>query len=124
MAFVADQGVLGLASTFVPFFGRPAKTPRGAAVFALRFDAPVVFVVALRQPNGGTGSSVERIEAPQTGDRERDVDAIVARYTEHSREVGTRGVPSSISGSIVDGDGSRRTRRASCEIHGLTRDGR
>ena len=30
VSFVADQGVLGLASTFVPFFGRPAKTPRGA----------------------------------------------------------------------------------------------
>ena len=38
VAFVADQGVMGLASTFVPFFGRPAKTPRGAAVFALRFE--------------------------------------------------------------------------------------
>ena len=37
VAFVADQGVLGLASTFVPFFGRPAKTPRGAAVFAFAF---------------------------------------------------------------------------------------
>ena len=28
VAFLSDQGVLGLASTFVPFFGRPAKTPR------------------------------------------------------------------------------------------------
>lgn len=83
VAFVADQGVKGLASTFVPFFGRPAKTPRGAAVFALRFDVPVVFVVALRQPNGRYRIVVERIEAPQTGDRDRDVDAIVARFTEH-----------------------------------------
>jgi KDO2-lipid IV(A) lauroyltransferase len=83
VAFVADQGVLGLASTFVPFFGRPAKTPRGAAVFALRFDVPVIFVVALRQPNGRYRIVVERIEAPQTGDRDRDVDAIVARFTQH-----------------------------------------
>ncbi|MFL5469307.1 MAG: lysophospholipid acyltransferase family protein, partial [Gemmatimonadaceae bacterium] len=52
VAFVADQGVMGLASTFVPFFGRPAKTPRGAAVFALRFGVPVIFVVALRKPDG------------------------------------------------------------------------
>ncbi|MEP6856902.1 MAG: lysophospholipid acyltransferase family protein [Gemmatimonadales bacterium] len=83
VAFVADQGVMGLASTFVPFFGRPAKTPRGAAVFALRFDVPVVFVVALRNPNGRYKIVVERIEAPKTGDRDRDVDAIVARFTQH-----------------------------------------
>jgi Lauroyl/myristoyl acyltransferase len=83
VAFVADQGVLGLASTFVPFFGRPAKTPRGAAVFALRFDVPVLFVVALRKPNGCYRLVVERIETDKTGDKDRDVDAIVARYTEH-----------------------------------------
>ena len=92
VAFVADQGVMGLASTFVPFFGRPAKTPRGAAVFALRFNVPVVFVVALRQPNGRYRIVVERIEAPQTGDRERDVDAIVTRFTEHL-EKWVRAVP-------------------------------
>ncbi|HEV7837445.1 MAG TPA: lysophospholipid acyltransferase family protein [Gemmatimonadaceae bacterium] len=92
VAFVADQGVMGLASTFVPFFGRPAKTPRGAAVFALRFDTPVIFVVALRQPNGRYRIVVERIEAPQTGDRDRDVDAIVARFTQHL-EKWVRAVP-------------------------------
>jgi KDO2-lipid IV(A) lauroyltransferase len=92
VAFVADQGVMGLASTFVPFFGRPAKTPRGAAVFALRFEVPVVFVVALRKPNGRYRIVVERIEAPQTGDRERDVDAIVARFTQHL-EKWVRAVP-------------------------------
>jgi len=92
VAFVADQGVLGLASTFVPFFGRPAKTPRGAAVFALRFDVPVVFVVALRKPNGRYRIVIERIEAPQTGDRDRDVDAIVARFTQ-TLEKWVRAVP-------------------------------
>jgi KDO2-lipid IV(A) lauroyltransferase len=92
VAFVADQGVMGLASTFVPFFGRPAKTPRGAAVFALRFDVPVVFVVALRQPNGRYRIVIERIEAPRTGDRDRDVDAIVARFTQHL-EKWVRAVP-------------------------------
>ncbi|HEV7839515.1 MAG TPA: lysophospholipid acyltransferase family protein [Gemmatimonadaceae bacterium] len=82
VAFVADQGVLGLASTFVPFFGRPAKTPRGAAVFALRFDVPVLFIVALRKPNGRYRLIVERIEAEDTGNRDKDVDTIVARFTE------------------------------------------
>ena len=58
VAFLADQGVLGLASTFVPFFGRPAKTPSGK--YRLVF---------------------ERIAVEATGDRDRDIDAIVARYT-------------------------------------------
>jgi KDO2-lipid IV(A) lauroyltransferase len=92
VAFVADQGVLGLASTFVPFFGRPAKTPRGAAVFALRFEVPVIFVVALRKPNGRYRIVVERIEALRTGDMDRDVDAIVATFTEHL-EKWVRAVP-------------------------------
>ncbi|HXN76266.1 MAG TPA: lysophospholipid acyltransferase family protein [Gemmatimonadaceae bacterium] len=92
VAFVADQGVMGLASTFVPFFGRPAKTPRGAAVFALRFEVPVIFVVALRKPNGRYRVIVERIEARRTGDMDRDVDAIVASFTEHL-EKWVRAVP-------------------------------
>lgn len=82
VGFIADQGVLGLASTFVPFFGRPAKTPRGAAVFALRFEVPVIFVVALRKPNGRYRIVFERVEIAGTGDRDRDVDAIVAKYTQ------------------------------------------
>ena len=82
VGFVADQGVLGLASTFVPFFGRPAKTPRGAAVFALRFGVPVLFVVALRKPNGRYRLVIEPVEIAGTGDKDGDVDAIVARYTQ------------------------------------------
>ena len=81
VAFLADQGVLGLASTFVPFFGRPAKTPRGPAVFALRLQVPVVFGVAVRQPGGRYRLAFEPVTVEDTGDRDRDVDAIVARYT-------------------------------------------
>jgi len=81
VAFLADQGVLGLASTFVPFFGRPAKTPRGPAVFALRLAVPLVFAVALRQPSGKYRMLLERVPVESTGDRERDTDAIVASYT-------------------------------------------
>lgn len=81
VAFIADQGVLGLASTFVPFFGRPAKTPRGAAVFALRFEVPVIFMVALRKPSGKFRVIVERIEPRPTGDMDQDVDRIVTEFT-------------------------------------------
>jgi KDO2-lipid IV(A) lauroyltransferase len=81
IAFLSDQGVLGLASTFVPFFGRPAKTPRGPAVFALRLKVPVVFGTAIRQPSGKYRISFEPVTVQDTGNRERDVDAVVAEYT-------------------------------------------
>ncbi len=81
VAFVSDQGVMGLASTYVTFFGRPAKTPRGAAVFALKYDTPTLFVTALRQPGGRYRVSVERVPIVRTGDRDADIDAIVANYT-------------------------------------------
>lgn len=81
VAFLTDQGTIGLASTWVPFFGRLAKTPRGPAVFALRLDTPVVFGVAIRQPSGRYVLSFEEIDTTATGDREADVDRIVADYT-------------------------------------------
>lgn len=81
VGFVADQGVRGLASTFVPFFGRPAKTPRGAAVFALRFGAPIIFVAALRKADGSYLVGFEGVPVVDSGDRERDVDAVVLRFT-------------------------------------------
>lgn len=81
VGLVADQGVMGLASTFVPFFGRPAKTPRGPAVFALRYKVPILFISALLQPSGKYRLFVEEIPAVDTGDRDADVDATVARFT-------------------------------------------
>lgn len=82
VALVADHDALGLASTFVPFFGRPAKTPRGPAVFALRFDSPVLFMTGVRQPSGRYAFIVKPVEVTLTGDRDTDIDAIVVRYTQ------------------------------------------
>lgn len=77
-AFVIDQGAAGLASTWVPFFGRLAKTPRGAATFALRLQAPIVFLVALRKPDGRFTVHFEAVPVRETGDKNADVDRIVA----------------------------------------------
>jgi KDO2-lipid IV(A) lauroyltransferase len=82
VAFLFDQGAAGLASTWVPFFGRYAKTPRGPAVFALRLDTPVLFTCAVRERNGKYSMKFEEVVVPRTGDRERDVDAIVGAYTD------------------------------------------
>ena len=81
VAFLIDQGAVGLASTWVPFFGRYAKTPRGPAVFALRLRAPLLFACALRQPNGRFIMHFEEVPVEQTGTLDADVDRIVASYT-------------------------------------------
>ena len=49
LAIDQDTNVL---STWVPFFGIPAKTPVAAAVFALKTGASVVSYNVIRQPNG------------------------------------------------------------------------
>ncbi len=81
VALVSDQGVKGLASAFVQFFGRPAKTPRGAAVFAHRFDVPALFVAAMRQPSGKYWLYVRPIPPPSAADRDAAIDETVATYT-------------------------------------------
>ena len=81
VGFLVDQGVSGLASSFVPFFNRMAKTPRGPAVFALRLQLPVLFIVCVRQPTGMFRLVIEPIAIDSTGDKDRDTLAIVAQYT-------------------------------------------
>ncbi|CAN5773868.1 lysophospholipid acyltransferase family protein [soil metagenome] len=82
VGFLFDQGAVGLASTWVPFFGRWAKTPRGPAVFALRLNAPIVFTCAVREPTGRYSMKFEEIVVQRTGDVDRDVEAIVGAYTQ------------------------------------------
>jgi KDO2-lipid IV(A) lauroyltransferase len=52
VALLIDQDSRG-GGVFVPFFGRPAHTPPGAAILALRTKAPVVSVFIRRRPDGG-----------------------------------------------------------------------
>jgi Kdo2-lipid IVA lauroyltransferase/acyltransferase len=80
-AMLVDQSGVGLASSWVPFMGRLAKTPRGPAVFALRLGAPVVFAAAIRNPGGRYRMIVEPVAFSLTGNREADIDAIVRAYT-------------------------------------------
>jgi Kdo2-lipid IVA lauroyltransferase/acyltransferase len=82
VGFLSDQATVGLASTFIPFFGRPAKTPRGAAVFALRGDYPVVLIQAVRQADERYEFVAEEIPVTHSGDRERDVDDVMIRFSQ------------------------------------------
>lgn len=81
IAFLVDQSGLHIASSFINFFGRPAKTPRGPAVFALRLNVPVFFGVSIRQPDGRYRIHVREIIVERTGDTEHDVDAILNEYS-------------------------------------------
>ncbi len=81
IAFLCDQDGIGLASTFVPFFGRPARTPRGPGVFALRLGVPVLFACCVRKPDGTYRIAFENVPVTNTGHREHDVDEIVAGFT-------------------------------------------
>lgn len=86
IAMVCDQDGLNLASTFVPFFGRPAKTPRGPAVFALRLGVPLIFAASVRRPSGNYALLLTRLPVVETGNRDVDVDGIVLAYTQRLEE--------------------------------------
>jgi len=78
VALLIDQDTRG-AGVFVPFFGRPARTPPGPAVLALRARAPVLTVFIRRRSDGGHTIAFERIPVPARG---RDtVVALTARLT-------------------------------------------
>jgi KDO2-lipid IV(A) lauroyltransferase len=70
---------------FVPFFGRPAYTPRAAADLALRFRAPVVVGTCRRLgPRPGDGHEVIAVSVPydpEAPDREAEAIRLTAACT-------------------------------------------
>jgi len=74
VGIVGDQNARR-SGIFVPFFGRPASTHRGPALFALRLGAPVLTCTARRLPMPGVHYEVtgERVEVARTGDLEADI---------------------------------------------------
>jgi KDO2-lipid IV(A) lauroyltransferase len=79
IAILVDQDIAGVQNVFVPFFGRLAATPRGAADLALRFDAALLVVTCSRRPGGG--HRLEVVEVPVDAaapDREAEVVRLTA----------------------------------------------
>lgn len=79
VGIVGDQDARR-SGIFVPFFGRPASTHRGPALFALKLKAPVFACVARRLPGSSLRYQVsgEQIVTPRTGELEADVAALTA----------------------------------------------
>jgi KDO2-lipid IV(A) lauroyltransferase len=85
LGLLVDQDIRDVQGVFVPFFGRPAHTPRAAADRALRFGVPVVVATIHRRgPRPADGHRLEVVEIPYDGnpaDREAEVVRLTAACT-------------------------------------------
>jgi len=81
LAILLDQNTLE-GGIFVPFYGRPASTATGPALFALRTGAALVPTFCIREADGThTMRAWPPIYPESTGDRERDVYRLTAAVT-------------------------------------------
>jgi len=81
LGMLIDQDI-DVPGAFVEFFGRPAWTPTGAAVLALRARRPLVPGFARRLPDGRARMTFEAPIWPfSTGDLEADAARLTARLT-------------------------------------------
>ncbi|MFH1277474.1 MAG: lysophospholipid acyltransferase family protein [Candidatus Eisenbacteria bacterium] len=77
VAIVGDQDARE-AGVFVDFLGAPASTPKGPALFARRYGAPIIFCAGERQEDG---THVCRFEGPIRPDLAADEETEVMRLT-------------------------------------------
>ena len=82
VALVADQNARE-QGLFVPFFGVPAATFRGPALFALRADAPIFIGGCVREPGWPQRyrAWTRRIDFTPSGDLDADVARLTAAHT-------------------------------------------
>jgi len=77
-----DQDIKDVPGVFVPFFGRPAWTPSGAAMFALRQECPVVPAFDHRLDDGRHQVEVlPPLPEPPPGSPEERITALTAAAT-------------------------------------------
>lgn len=89
LRFLREGGMLGIlidqdtdvAGVHVPFFGRPAFTPRAAGDLAARLGAPMIFGCAHRLAGNVHRIVLRRVDVPRTGAREADSIALTAAAT-------------------------------------------
>ncbi|MCR5440131.1 MAG: lysophospholipid acyltransferase family protein [Selenomonas sp.] len=87
LGFLSDQDG-GPGGAFIPFLGKIASTPMGAAVFAHKFNSPVVPAFIIRQPNGKHKVLVgEIMRYEDTGDTDKDLFDFTVRMTKIVEQV-------------------------------------
>jgi KDO2-lipid IV(A) lauroyltransferase len=82
VAILSDQDAHETGA-FVPFFGRPASTPRGAATFALRSGAVLIFAESYRR---GSDRLKVILELVSLEDLPNDQDAAIVELTRRFTE--------------------------------------
>ncbi len=81
VGLLGDQDI-GDRGVFVPFFGKSASTPPGAAVLHVKSGQPLMFLVGIRQPDNRVKIELRLIsETPPPLPTEAAVQEITARYT-------------------------------------------
>lgn len=81
LAILLDQNTLE-GGVFVPFYGFPASTATGPAVFALKTGAAIVPTFCIREPDGThTMKAWPPIYPSPTGNRAQDVLSLTAEIT-------------------------------------------
>lgn len=81
LGFLADQDA-GPGGAFIEFLGKKASTPMGAAVFAKKFNSPIIPAFILRQPDGHHKVLVgEIIRYTDTGNPDKDLFDLTYKMT-------------------------------------------
>ena len=82
VGLLIDQDIADIPGVFVPFFGRPAWTPTGAATLALRRRCPVIPAFIHRCPDGTHKLEIlPPLPKPTTGSLESQVEQLTAAST-------------------------------------------
>jgi KDO2-lipid IV(A) lauroyltransferase len=77
-----DQDIRDVPGVFVPFFGRPAWTPSGAATLAIRMECPLIPGFIHRRPDGTHKVEIHPpLEKPSGGTLEDQVLELTAAAT-------------------------------------------
>lgn len=80
VAMLADQSG-PQEGLFVNYFGRPASTHRGPAVFSVRTGAPIIMAFILRQSNGRYKVEFEEVDTVNvSGTDEEKIEQITTRH--------------------------------------------
>lgn len=88
LGFLADQDA-GVDGIFLDFFGKPASTPLGPAVFARKFKAPVMPVFIVHKPDysGHRVLIYPPLEYENTGDEKENLRQLTLKMTQLLEEV-------------------------------------
>ncbi len=81
-ALLIDQDIRDIPGVFVPFFGRPAWTPSGGAMLAIRKHCPMVTGFIHRRPDGTHKAEIHPpLPLPADGSLEDRVEELTASAT-------------------------------------------